>query len=59
MTLLVALALLASAPAAPGPRVGERIPDFQAPDTQGQVRDLGSLSGPAGLVLVFFRSADW
>ncbi|HTX33763.1 MAG TPA: hypothetical protein VME43_02035 [Bryobacteraceae bacterium] len=44
---------------APGPTVGAHVPAFQLPDQNGQMRDLGSLYGPKGLMLVFFRSADW
>jgi len=43
----------------PGPRVGARVPPFQLPDQNGQIRDLHSLYGSKGLMLVFFRSADW
>jgi cytochrome oxidase Cu insertion factor (SCO1/SenC/PrrC family) len=42
-----------------GPQVGEKAPDFSLPDQEGQRRSLASLLGPNGLVLVFFRSADW
>ena len=42
-----------------GPQVGVKAPDFTLPDQQGQRRTLASLMGPKGLVLVFFRSADW
>jgi hypothetical protein len=42
-----------------GPRVGERVPDFTLPDQHGRQRTRASLMGPAGLMLVFFRSADW
>ena len=44
---------------APGPAVGSQVPDFQLIDQNGQNRDLRSLYGPKGLMLVFFRSADW
>jgi len=43
----------------PGPAVGERVPAFEATDQEGRPRTLESLRGPKGLVLVFFRSADW
>lgn len=43
----------------PGPAVGARVPDFQLTDQNGQTHDLRSLYGPKGLMLVFFRSADW
>ena len=42
-----------------GPQLGEKVPDFSLPDQQGQVRTLRSLMGPKGLVLLFYRSADW
>ena len=42
-----------------GPQVGARVPDFSLPDQGGQPRTLDSLMGPQGVVLVFFRSADW
>jgi hypothetical protein len=46
-------------PSGPGPAVGEKIPPFEAVDQNGQRRDFASLRGPRGLVLLFFRSADW
>jgi cytochrome oxidase Cu insertion factor (SCO1/SenC/PrrC family) len=42
-----------------GPLVGSRVPDFTLLDQKGQTRTLASLTGPKGLMLVFFRSADW
>jgi peroxiredoxin len=42
-----------------GPRIGARVPDFTLPDQHGQARTLHSLMGPKGLMLVFYRSADW
>jgi cytochrome oxidase Cu insertion factor (SCO1/SenC/PrrC family) len=42
-----------------GPQVGERVPDFTLMDQRGRSRTLTSLTGPKGLMLVFFRSADW
>ena len=42
-----------------GPQVGTRAPDFTLLDQKGQSRTLASLMGPKGLMLVFFRSADW
>jgi hypothetical protein len=42
-----------------GPQVGERVPDFTLNDQQGRSHTLTSLLGPRGLMLVFFRSADW
>ena len=42
-----------------GPQVGSRVPAFTLLDQKGQQRTLASLMGPQGLMLVFFRSADW
>ena len=42
-----------------GPQVGSRVPDFTLVDQKGQSRTLASLIGPKGLMLVFYRSADW
>ena len=42
-----------------GPQIGERVPDFNLPDQSGQVHSLDSIMGPNGVMLVFFRSADW
>ena len=42
-----------------GPQIGERVPDFTLMDQHGRPRSLASLIGPQGLMLVFYRSADW
>ena len=42
-----------------GPKPGERLVGFSLPDQHGVTRWLRSLFGPKGVVLVFFRSADW
>ena len=42
-----------------GPNVGDTLPDFSLRDQRGEMRTLKSLLGPAGAVIVFFRSADW
>jgi len=42
-----------------GPQVGQRVPDFSLRDQAGRLRDLQSIMGPRGAMLVFFRSADW
>ena len=42
-----------------GPQVGHAVPDFSLTDQKGSDRDLASLIGPKGLMLVFSRSADW
>lgn len=57
MTLTVAALLVAAI--ATGPEIGMKIPEFSLPDQIGQSRTFTSLSGPQGLVLVFYRSADW
>ena len=46
-------------PATLGPAIGQPLPRFEVPDQEGERRDFASLRGPKGLVLVFFRSADW
>ena len=40
-------------------KVGEQIPDFHAVDQYGKERRFGDLVGPKGLVLFFYKSADW
>lgn len=68
--MLLASILLAAAPQAPpvptrpdaatlGPSVGQPLPAFEVKDSKGGARTFQSLKGPNGLVLVFFRSADW
>jgi hypothetical protein len=42
-----------------GPRIGEKVPDFELPDQNGREHSLQQLMGPKGLLLVFVRSADW
>ena len=69
VTLTLALAFAAAATAAAqaplpdverfGPQVGETVPSFSLADQNGEARDLQSLMGPNGLMLVFSRSADW
>ncbi|MYH31645.1 MAG: hypothetical protein F4018_10960 [Acidobacteria bacterium] len=67
VTLTLAFAAAATAAAqAPlpdvdrfGPQVGETVPSFSLADQNGEARDLESLMGPNGLMLVFSRSADW
>jgi cytochrome oxidase Cu insertion factor (SCO1/SenC/PrrC family) len=43
----------------PGVKTGAIIPAFSLPDQHGKPQTLASLRGPKGLMLVFFRSADW
>jgi hypothetical protein len=42
-----------------GPQVGAPVPDFNLKDQTGRDRNLQSIMGPRGAMLVFFRSADW
>jgi cytochrome oxidase Cu insertion factor (SCO1/SenC/PrrC family) len=46
-------------PVDPGLKTGERIPRFALKDQNGKPQTLESLRGPKGLMLVFYRSADW
>jgi len=61
LMMLAAVAILAEPPVPfdPGPRPGEPLPLLEARDQEGRLRTFESLEGPNGLVLVFFRSADW
>jgi hypothetical protein len=42
-----------------GLAVGEKAPTFSAIDQNGHAQTLETLKGPNGMVLLFFRSADW
>ena len=42
-----------------GPSAGTMAPDFELPDQSSARHGLRSLLGPKGVLLVFFRSADW
>lgn len=61
----IAFALAQKSPDAPhaegprGPAVGMRLPPFEAVDQDGRRQTFETLTGPRGLVLVFFQSADW
>jgi hypothetical protein len=55
--VLCGAALAATVPT--GPKVGESAPEFRLQDQDGNWRTLQSVTGPKGLMLVFFRSADW
>lgn len=43
----------------PGLAIGEKIPQFQAVDQNGALRDFASIRGPKGVVIYFHRSASW
>ena len=59
LALGAVMATAAPSPLEVGPAVGEPIPGFEARDQAGRLRTFDDLAGPNGLVLVFFRSADW
>lgn len=64
MLLLVGLlglleSTLGATPFDPGPAIGDRLPMLEAVDQDGRPQTFESLRGPKGLVLLFFRSADW
>jgi peroxiredoxin len=42
-----------------GLQPGAAAPGFSLPDQAGKPQNLSTLSGPNGLLLLFFRSADW
>ncbi len=59
LALLGSFSLTASADEL-GPPLGAKLPDIGTPpDQTGTPRNLSSLMGDKGLVLFFFRSADW
>jgi hypothetical protein len=49
----------ARAEIATGPEVGERIPDIRTLDQYGKIRTFEDLRGPEGLLVLFYRTADW
>ena len=68
--VLIAVALLAGCGAALwgqpavdmnllGPAIGSAAPTFSGRDQHGQRQTLDTVMGDDGLMLVFFRSADW
>lgn len=57
--LLLATLLPASGEEMPGIKVGAVAPDFRLRDQSGKIQSLESLKGANGVVLLFFRSADW
>jgi hypothetical protein len=42
-----------------GPAQGSKMPDFELQDQDGKARNLQSLLGPKGALILFYRSADW
>jgi peroxiredoxin len=58
--VILVLASAAQKPVRPDTlKVGKHIPDFHAVDQFGKDRRFGDLVGPKGLVLFFYKSADW
>ena len=57
---LLLLTFSVSAQAIPtGPEVGAKIPTLEARDQHGELRSFADLRGPEGLLLLFYRTADW
>ncbi len=42
-----------------GIETGQKVPAFQADDQNGRSRAFEDLKGEEGLLLLFYRSADW
>jgi hypothetical protein len=61
LVVLVSLgaALSLAAQDMPGIPAGKLAPSFRARDQFAKEQTLSSLMGPNGVVLLFFRSADW
>ena len=63
LSLLVCPSLVGQAVAKQLPgaqlKIGNRIPVLSGVDQFGKQQNFDSLKGPNGLVLLFFRSADW
>ena len=59
LSVFAAAALTAAGTAAAGPEVGTRVPPFVGIDHTGAKQDMNGLAGENGLLLLFFRSADW
>ncbi len=57
--VLLGAALSLVAEEMPGVPAGKLAPPFRARDQFAKEQTLSSLMGPNGLVLLFFRSADW
>jgi cytochrome oxidase Cu insertion factor (SCO1/SenC/PrrC family) len=56
---LVPMLLTAQSEIPTGPAVGEKIPGFEAVDQSGRPQTFETLKGAKGLLLLFYRSADW
>ena len=56
---IAAAALIAQAAVTTGPEIGQAVPPFSMADQTGATQTLKSVMGPKGVLLVFYRSADW
>ena len=56
---IAAAALIAQAEVSTGPEIGQAVPAFSMADQTGTMQTLKSVMGPKGVLLVFYRSADW
>jgi len=56
---LAATALVAQAAVPTGPEIGQAVSAFSMADQTGTMQTLKSVMGPKGVLLVFYRSADW
>ena len=56
---LLAGASLFAAAIPTGPAVGQKALDFNLKDQKGAERNLASIMGPKGAMVVFYRSSDW
>ena len=59
LLLLIATVTFAYGQTLPGLEPGAQAPAFTLKDSSGRIQNLSTLSGPNGLLLLFFRSADW
>lgn len=57
--IFLGIGLSAATQDMPGVAVGKSAPTFKARDQFGKEQTISSLMGRNGLMLVFFRSADW
>jgi hypothetical protein len=56
---LAVFSLMGQPPPDPGIKAGQPLPAFRLEDQSGKQQTFQSLRGKKGLMLVFFRSADW
>ena len=59
LSLLVCRLLVAQQPREVPLKIGSKIPALSGVDQFGRQQNFNSLKGQNGLVLLFFRSADW